>query len=114
MSRSGVPVRRLLLVKRTSPYAEDGPTVYQYVIDEAADRAGVSRRTWLHYWRWGLADPNGVVDSNQRSFDEQAVYRVRRAEQVRKQLETNIRTAATIVRLMDHIERLQRDLEFYR
>lgn len=85
-----------------------------YIIDDAAEKAGVSRSIWIRYWRWGLANSNGDLDPEQRHFDEDAIYRVRRAEEIRATMETNLKAAATIVRLLEKIEELERDLHFYR
>ena len=114
MNETNAPSRPLFLVKQTSFCSSDTPTASQYIIDEAADQAGVTRRMWLRYWRWGLAGPDGNVDSNQRQFDEDAIYRVRRAEGIRKEMATNLRAAATIVQLLERVEQLERELDFYR
>jgi hypothetical protein len=79
-----------------------------FIIDDAAEKAGVTRRIWLHYWRWGLANSDGEIHPNQRHFDEDSIYRVRRAEQIRISMETNLKTAATIVQLLERIEGLER------
>lgn len=114
MNKTNVSSRRHCLVKRTTYCFSDTSAAPQYIIDEAADQAGVTRRVWLRYWRWGLADSGGNVNSNQRQFDEDAIYRVRRAEEIRRAMKTDLRSAATIVQLLERVEKLERELDFYR
>ena len=105
---------QLLLIRKTSYASKDAFASYQYMIDEAAKIAGVTRRVWLRYWRWGLANSDGVVNPDQRHFDGEAIYRVRRAEQIRKRMKTDLRAAAAIVQLLERVDRLERELDFYR
>ena len=114
MNDQGTPSRQLVLIRKTSYKSKDASTSYQYMIDEAAKLAGVTRRVWLRYWRWGLANSDGVVNPDQRHFDGEAIYRVRRAERIRERMETNLRTAATIVQLLERVDKLERELDFYR
>jgi len=113
MAKQRTASGQLLLVQKTGFTTSETSSI-RYFIDQAAERAGVPRRVWLRYWRWGLADSQGVVDSNQRRFDEEAVYRVRRAEHIRRRMDTDLRAAATIVQLLERVERLERELDFYR
>ena len=108
------PSHQIILLRKTSCGSGDASASYQYVIDEAAELAGVTRRVWLRYWRWGLANSDGGLNPDQRHFDGEAIYRVRRAEQIRKQMETDLRAAATIVQLLERVDRLERELDFYR
>ena len=114
MNNQGTPSHQLTLLRKTSYGSRDASASYQYMIDEAAKLAGVTRRVWLRYWRWGLANSDGVVNPDQRHFDGEAIYRVRRAEQIRKRMETNLRAAAAIVRLLERVDRLEQELDFYR
>ena len=54
-----------------------------------------------------MADSRGNVNSNQRQFDEGAIYRVRRAEEIRREMETDLRSAAAIVQLLERVEQLE-------
>lgn len=102
------------LVVKTEDFNSRDVARVSYPINEAAERAGVPRKTWLRYWRWGLANDRGVIDPQQYYFDEEAIYRVRRAEHIRRRMETDLRAAATIVKLMERVEHLKRELDFYR
>lgn len=80
----------------------------------AAEYAGVPVRDLLKYWKLGLIQP---LDSTERYgiyFDEEVIYLVRQAELIRKRFDTNLRTAATMLRMRHEIERLRRELRFHK
>lgn len=85
-----------------------------YTLREAVTRASVPRRVWLYYWKSGLAHAEGEVDQLQRLFDEDAISRIRRAERIRRETSGSIESSALIVRLLDRIEKLEQELNFYR
>lgn len=81
---------------------------------ETAQLARVATRTLLKYWRYGLIEPRNRGERYGIFFDEQAIYRIRKAESVRVSMKTNIPAAVAILKLMDQVEDLKAELRFSR
>ncbi len=76
--------------------------------------AGISVRRLLKYWRYGLIAPARPADRYGIFFDDEAVFLLRRAEAIRRELDANIRTVVVLDRLHRDVESLRRELRFYR
>lgn len=79
-----------------------------------AQLARVPTRTLLRYWRHGLIKPLNRGERYGIFFDEQAIYRIRKAENVRESMRANIASATTIIKLLDEVETLKTELRFNR
>ena len=76
--------------------------------------ARVTTRSLLKYWRHGLISPLNSGERYGIFFDEQAIYRIRKAESIRTEMRTNIATATTILKLLEEVEDLKTELKFNR
>ena len=81
---------------------------------KTAQIARVPTRTLLRYWRHGLIKPINSCERHGIFFDEQAIYRIRKAESIRTSMRTNIASATTILHLMEEVEELRTELKFNR
>lgn len=82
--------------------------------EEAARLARVPIRSLLKYWNAGLIHPCNDYQRFGIYFDEGAIYRIRKAESIRANLQTNIASASTIFSLYEEIDRLKQELRFQR
>ena len=85
-----------------------------YTLRETIKRSGVPRRMWLRYWLQGLAHPEGIFDNLQSRFDDDAIARIRLAERIRGETSGSLQSSAIIVKLLERIEKLEKELDFYR
>ncbi len=81
---------------------------------ETAARARVPVRTLLKYWNFGLIEPRNDCQRYGIFFDEEAVYRIRKAESIRESLQTNIHSASIVFSLSEEISHLRQELRFLR
>jgi hypothetical protein len=81
---------------------------------ETAQLARVPIRSLLKYWRYGIIKPKNRGERYGIYFEEEAIYRVRKAENIRATMATNIASAAAIFKLVEENERLTTELNFIR
>jgi len=79
-----------------------------------ASYAGVSVRDLLKYCNAGLIEPVRPIERYGMYFEEEAIYLVRQAEQIRRDFGTNLRAAATMLRMKREIENLRREIKFHK
>jgi DNA-binding transcriptional MerR regulator len=89
------------------------PNVF-YSLDATAHLVGVPRRSILIYCRAGLVrpvvqPPYGVIE-----FTEEAIYTMRRIEQLRTVHGLDLEWIKTMFDLLDEVERLRAELRFLR
>jgi len=80
----------------------------------AAEMAGVTVSVLEFYWEDGVARGLSVEGLDGLFFEDDSVYRVRRAERLRRQHGIDPRTAAAIMKVMEKVERLEAELAFWR
>lgn len=92
--------------------ADVPPRVFDH--QKTARLARVTTRSLLKYWRYGLITPLNRGERYGIFFDEQAIYRIRKAETIRTAMKTNIASAATIMQLIEEVDELKTELRFTR
>lgn len=85
-----------------------------YSLDATAHLAGVSRRSILIYCRAGLVRPVFQPPYGVMAFTEEAIYTVRRIEELRAAHGINVTLIKTMFGLLDEVERLRDEVRFYR
>lgn len=85
-----------------------------YSLDAAAHLAGVSRRSILIYCRAGLVRPVFQPPYGVMLFPEEAIYTVRRIEDVRTAHRSDIAWVKSMFDLLDELERLRAEVRFHR
>ena len=96
----------LVLVSAARPAA--------YSLDEAAAQAGVRPELLRHYCRLGLLGEALARPGAEPTFDDDALYELRRFEHYRRHQGMDRRTLRLICSLWREIERLQSELRFLR
>ena len=81
-----------------------------YMIGVAAELCGVHPQTLRQYERLGLVVPSRVGAKN-RLYSDEDVLRVRRIQRLTQQMGVNLAGVEIILRLLDDMEDLHRDLE---
>jgi MerR family transcriptional regulator, heat shock protein HspR len=84
-----------------------------YVIQVAAQRAGVHEQTLRHYERLGLIAParKGTRPRSPRLYSERDIERVMHIRQLMGDLGVNLAGVETILNMRDHMEALRREME---
>jgi DNA-binding transcriptional MerR regulator len=85
-----------------------------YSLDATAHLAGVSRRSILIYSRAGLVRPVFQPPYGVMAFTEDAIYTVRRIEDLRAAHELNLIWIKAMFDLADEVERLRAEVRFHR
>jgi DNA-binding transcriptional MerR regulator len=85
-----------------------------YSLDAAVHLTGVSRRSILVYCKSGLVGTVGNPREGEFSFDDEAIYRIRRVEHLRTVHGVNLAGIRMIFDLMRELERLQSEMRFFR
>jgi len=85
-----------------------------YSLEAAAGLTGVPRRTLLVYCKSGLVRPAGGPPEGALTFDDEALYRIRRVEHFRAVHGINLAGIRMIFDLMNELERLQEEIRFLR
>jgi hypothetical protein len=85
-----------------------------YSLDAAAHLANVSRRSVLIYCRAGLLRPVFQPPFGVMAFTEEAIYTIRRIEDVRAVHKNDIFWIKTMFALLDEVERLRAEARFFR
>ena len=81
---------------------------------DLATRARIPVRSLLKCWKAGLIEPCNDCQRYGIYFEEEAIYRIRKAESIRVVLQTNIASASIVLSLSEEIHNLKRELRFYR
>ncbi len=100
---------RIVQISRTAQYTGE---IFEHVT--AACIAEVSVRTLLKYWKMDLVQPIGSIERFGIYFDSDGIFKVRRAEQLRKSLRVNLKAAVAMVKLQMEVESLREELRFWR
>jgi DNA-binding transcriptional MerR regulator len=85
-----------------------------YSLDAVVHLTGVSRRSILVYCKSGLVRSTGDPQQGEFSFDDEAIYRIRRVEHLRSEHGINLAGIRMIFDLMNELERLQNEMRFLR
>ncbi|MCX8090086.1 MAG: MerR family transcriptional regulator [Verrucomicrobiae bacterium] len=85
-----------------------------YTLEEAARLAHVPRRWIAIYYLHGLVAPVMDPDSGGWFFNDEAIRRLRRVEQLRQAHGVSLPIIRLVLELEAEIERLQRELRFWR
>jgi DNA-binding transcriptional MerR regulator len=85
-----------------------------YSLDAVVHLTGVSRRSILVYCKSGLVRSVGDQQQGEFSFDDEAIYRIRRVEQLRTVHGLNLAGIRMIFELMSEIRRLENEMRFLR
>lgn len=94
------------------PYEPD-PHLF-YTIETAARLSQVSRRMIALYCRQGLVSPVADPVSDGWVFDDEGIRRLRQIEHLRGTCGINVAAIGLILRLLDEVEDLRRELRFLR
>jgi DNA-binding transcriptional MerR regulator len=89
------------------------PNVF-YSLDATAHLAGVPRRSILIYCRAGVVRPVVQPPYGVMEFTEEAIYTVRRIEQLRAARDVDLDLLKTLFELLDEVERLRAEVRFLR
>jgi DNA-binding transcriptional MerR regulator len=85
-----------------------------YSLDSVENLTGVSRQEILIYCRSGLVSPFGSVESEDLTFNDEGVYRIRRIEYLRAQQGINLAGIRMIFELTNEVRRLENEIRFHR
>jgi DNA-binding transcriptional MerR regulator len=84
-------------------------------VETLVSLTGISRREITVYCKAGLLQPaRGSADDNEALFDDEAIYRIRRIEQLRVEQGINLAGIRLIFELMNEVRRLQEEMRFLR
>jgi DNA-binding transcriptional MerR regulator len=92
---------------------EPGPGVL-YSLNAVVHLTGVSRRSILVYCKSGLVRTSGNPQQGEFSFDDEAIYRIRRVEHLRLVHGINLAGIRMIFDLMNELQRLESEMRFHR
>lgn len=84
-----------------------------YGLEAVANIAHVSRRNILLYCKHHLVEPIEELSWGGFYFDNMAIDRLRRIEELRERFGCNIAGLKFMLRLMDEVERLQYEQRFF-
>jgi len=85
-----------------------------YTLEEAAHLTHVPRRWIAIYYLHGLVSPVRDPATGGWFFNDDAIRRLRRIEQLRDQYGMNLAAIRLILDLLAEVERLQQELRFWR
>ena len=86
----------------------------RYSLDTAARLAGVHPDRLRHYCGLGLLGPTRTAPEVEPTFDDNALYEVRRIEHHRRQHGLTLRSLPLICELWREIDRLETEVRFLR
>jgi DNA-binding transcriptional MerR regulator len=109
MSEAFNPQRVSLVLVRVT---EMGPAIYS--LEDAARLAGMHPEMLRHYCRLGLFGAARARQEATPTFDDDALYELRRFEHYRRHHGVSRRTLRLICSLWREIDRLQAELRFRR
>ncbi len=84
-----------------------------YSLEAVVSLTGVSRRSILVYCKSGLIQPS-FRGEDELSFDEEAIYRIRRVEHLRTVHGVNLAGIRMIFELTNELRRLESEMRFFR
>ncbi len=108
MSDDSISQHSFVLVRTT----EISRTLYS--LDAASHLTGVHRDLLQHYCRIGLLGEERVTTEIEPIFDDDALYEVRRIEQLRRHHGVNLRALPLVGEMSREIERLRAEVRFLR
>jgi len=85
-----------------------------YSLEAASQATGISRRSILIYCKSGLVTPNVDEEYGAMTFDEQAIYNLRKIEQLRSAHGVNMAGIKMIFELMQQVRELQNEMRWLR
>ncbi len=85
-----------------------------YSLDAVVHLTGVSRRSILVYCKSGLVRTSGDPQQGEFTFDDEAIYRIRRVETLRLVHGVNLAGIRMIFDLMSELQRLENEMRFHR
>ena len=85
-----------------------------YSLEAAAHLTGVSRRSILIYCKSGLVRPILEEEYGAMSFNEDAIYAIRKIEYLRSSFGVNLSGIKLIFELTDEVQRLKEEIRFLR
>ena len=85
-----------------------------YSLDATAHLSSVSRRSILIYCRAGLLRPVFQPPYGVMAFTEEAIYTIRRIEEVRAVYNIDVSWIKAMFDLHDEVDRLRAEVRFYR
>lgn len=85
-----------------------------YSLEAAAHLTGISRRSILIYCKSGLVNPISDPEYGAMTFDEQAIYMLRKIEVLRAAHGVNLAGIKMIFELMQEVRRLEGEIRFHR
>ena len=85
-----------------------------YTLETAAHLAQVTRRAILVYYKHGLISPALDPQKAGYYFNNEAIRALRRIAFLRNDCDINLRGTRILMKLMDEVERLERELSFQR
>ena len=87
----------------------------RYTLESVVHLTGVSRRSILVYCRSGLVRPlEDEASGGAMSFDDEAIYAIRRIEHLRSTHGVNLAGVRMIFDLMNELRRLEEEMRFLR
>jgi DNA-binding transcriptional MerR regulator len=86
----------------------------RHSLEAAAALAGVHPEMLRYYWRAGLLGDPRPGDQGEPSFDDDALYQVRRIEHFRRHHGVSRRALPVLCDLWREVERLRMELRFLR
>jgi DNA-binding transcriptional MerR regulator len=88
--------------------------IHSYSIEATAELAGVDRALLLQYCQLGLLGADRSQPDAQLSFDEHAIYLVRRIEHLRLRHGASLQALPLICDLLHEVEQLRAEVRFLR
>ena len=93
---------------------DEAPATALYSLEMVAELTGLTRREVLLCCRSGLVRSHPAAVEQPLQFDDAAVYALRRVAQARAVYGVNLAGAQLICELLDEVERLRAELDFWR
>ena len=88
------------------------PAVYS--LGTAAHLTGVHPEMLQYYCQLGLLGPRAAASADSPTFDDSALFEIRRIEHCRQNLGVNLQALPLLCDLWREVERLQGELRFHR
>jgi DNA-binding transcriptional MerR regulator len=85
-----------------------------YSLEAATHLTGVSRRSILVYCKTGLVRPVVDEEYGAMSFDEEAIYNIRKVEYLKRLHGVNLAGIKMIFELMQKVKQLEDEMRFLR
>ncbi len=92
----------------------ESPVATLHSLEVITTLTGLTRREVLLCYRAGVVRAHSATTDEPLQFDDEAVYTLRRVAQVRAAYGVNLEAARLICELLDEVERLRAELDFWR